>query len=90
MAELVREQRRYELLERELDRVARRIDTLEAASAGADKPMEIDPIPGDADLTGGKVLVYDKDGTVVATLDITGPNLDRWLIDAPVKAAPKP
>jgi len=90
LAELLREQRRYELLERELDRVARRIDTLEAASAGSPKTEEIDPIPGDADLTGGKVLVYDKDGAVVATLDITGPNLDRWLIDAPVKPAPNP
>ncbi|MFM9957766.1 MAG: S41 family peptidase [Phycisphaerales bacterium] len=87
LAALQREQRRYDLLERELDRVARRIDTLAAAQTpGAKKDDTIpDPIPGELDLTGGKMLVYDKDGKVIATLSITGPNLERWLIDAPVK-----
>jgi carboxyl-terminal processing protease len=90
MAELKREQRRYELLERELDRVSRRIDALTTAATDTVKAGDFDPIPGDADLTGGKVLVYDKDGKVVATLNITGPNLDRWLIDAPVKPVATP
>lgn len=90
MAELKREQRRYELLERELDRVSRRIDALATAAADGGTTNEFDPIPGNADLTGGKVLVYDKDGKVIATLDITGPNLDRWLIDAPVKPVATP
>ena len=30
-------------------------------------------------------LITDKDGKVVATLDITGNNLQRWLLDADVK-----
>lgn len=84
LAELQREQRRYQLLERELERVGKRMDALSSV-ADASKAKEADPIPGDADLTGGKVLVYDKDGKVVATLRITGPELDRWLIDAPVE-----
>lgn len=85
LAELQREQRRFELLERELDRSARRIEALSnVADAKAPKPFE--PIPGEPDLTGGKLLVYDKDGKVVATLKITGPDLDRWLIDAPVES----
>ncbi len=92
MAALQREQRRYNLLERELDRVARRIDALAAAQTpGAKKDETIpDPIPGETDLTGGRMLVYDKDGKVVATLSITGPDLERWLIDAPVKPEATP
>ncbi|HRU81512.1 MAG TPA: SAM-dependent chlorinase/fluorinase, partial [Candidatus Methanomethylicus sp.] len=39
----------------------------------------------DADLTGGKMQITDKDGKVIATLDITGNNLQRWLIDADVQ-----
>lgn len=93
LAELQREQRRYDLLERELDRTGKRIEVLSSV-ADASKQTETDPIPGDEDLTGGKMLVYDKGGKVVATLNITGPDLDRWLIDAPVETskeeAPKP
>lgn len=89
LAELQREQRRYTLIERELERSAKRIDTLSrVADAASAKPP--DPIPGDEDLTGGTLKVYDKDGKVIATLKITGPDLDRWLIDAPIESETQP
>jgi carboxyl-terminal processing protease len=69
---------------RELTRLDRRIEALEssadpdAAAAGAD--FWDDAI----DLTGGTLRVTDKDGNPVATLRITGNNLERWLLDADV------
>ena len=83
LAALQRETKRMELLLREVDKAQKRIDALSTvADANKAKP-EI--IPGDPDLTGGKLLVYDKDGKVVTTLKITGPDLERWLLDAPVE-----
>ena len=33
----------------------------------------------------GQLIVKDAEGNLVTTLEITGPNLERWLIDADVK-----
>ncbi len=85
MAALRAEERRYELLARELERSQRRIDALtdpalaSASDAGG-------PIPGNPDLTGGTVRIFDAQGTEVTALTITGPNLGRWLDGAPVRA----
>ncbi|CAG1001075.1 carboxyl-terminal processing protease [Phycisphaerales bacterium] len=71
-------------LERELERTDKRIDSIvnaEPTAADARKDFWAD----DLDLKGGVLEVRDKDGKVVATLDITGNNLERWLIDADVK-----
>lgn len=83
--ELTRARRLQQQLEREMIRVDRRIEALETASGDLAKAKVGDLWPQDADLTGGKMQITDKDGKVIATLDITGNNLQRWLIDADVK-----
>ena len=83
-AELNRLQQSRERITRELARVDRRIDTL---SRGVAVPKNAELIPDSARLAGGKVDIFDADGKRVATLSITGPDLGRWLIDAPVKPA---
>lgn len=83
--ELTRARRLQQQLEREMIRVDRRIEALETASGDLAKAKVGDLWPQDADLTGGKLQLTDKDGKVIATLDITGNNLQRWLIDADVK-----
>lgn len=83
--ELTRARRLQQQLEREMIRVDRRIEALETASGDLAKSKVGDLWSQDVDLTGGKLQLTDKDGKVVATLDITGNNLQRWLIDADVK-----
>lgn len=76
------EARRY--LERQLIKLDKRIDLLETAKLD---PADIarDLWPDTAKVKGGRVKVYDKDGTEIADLEVTGDNLERWLIDAEVK-----
>lgn len=79
-----------ERLELEFVRVEKRISTLEKAAASAGESSEhkmIDLWPDAIDLTGGRVRVFDKDGKEVATLSVTGRDLERWLINADVKPA---
>jgi carboxyl-terminal processing protease len=83
-AELRREERRYELLLRELARTERRMQTLSDAT-GQPSAKEQDLIPGEADLTGGLVEIKDKDGKVISVLKITGDDLEAWLTGAPVE-----
>jgi carboxyl-terminal processing protease len=71
-------------LERELIKTDKRIDALEKG-AGETVAAKGDLIPESADLKGGALKIFDKDGKLVTTLDITGNNLERWLIDADVK-----
>ena len=85
-AELKREERRYELLVRELARTERRMQTLSDAT-GKETVKEQDLIPGEPDLTGGLVEIKDKDGKVISVLKITGDDLESWLLGAPVEAA---
>ena len=68
------------------ERTLARIDAL----AGAEPIETRDLLPDDIDLTNGTVLIRDAAGTVIATLKITDADLERWLIDAPVEAEPKP
>jgi hypothetical protein len=78
-----REEQRYNLLVREMDRVARRLDTLRKAAQGEEaKPVDL--IPGDEDLTDGTVNVYDAKGQLITTLKITGPSLEAWLAGGPL------
>ncbi|MEM7623102.1 MAG: S41 family peptidase, partial [Planctomycetota bacterium] len=73
---------------RELGRIDRRVDTLEAAvgaAASAEAETAIDLIPGDPALAGGTLRITDASGEVVTELRITGENLERWLIDAGVE-----
>jgi len=80
------EERRRELLLRELEKSERRIEALTDPSL-AEAGDAIDIIPGDPDLTGGVVRIFDAAGKEVTALSITGPNLERWLDGAPVRAA---
>jgi carboxyl-terminal processing protease len=69
-------------LEKELGKLDDKIESLETASGEQAKRPDL---WADTDLTGGHVDVYDKDGKVIARLKITGPDLERWLIEADVK-----
>lgn len=83
--ELSRARKLQQQLTREQIRVEKRIEALETASGDLAKAKVGDLWPDDAELSGGKMQITDKDGKVVATLDITGNNLQRWLLDADVK-----
>jgi carboxyl-terminal processing protease len=73
-------------LERELFRIDKRVSALEDASGDAGKAASNRDLWADTlDLTGGVMEIRDKDGKVVTILDITGNNLERWLVDADVK-----
>ncbi|MBL9000030.1 MAG: S41 family peptidase [Phycisphaerae bacterium] len=83
-AELFRANQYRERLLRELARNEKRIDALESA-AGGSEPTAPDLWTNEVDLSGGVMEIRDKDGNVVAVLDITGNNLERYLFDADVK-----
>lgn len=78
--------RQRDLLVRELTRVERRI---EAAREGTPEntPEPRDLWPDDRDPLGGSIVVTDDQGNTIATLTVTGPDLERWLIDAGVTPA---
>lgn len=80
--ELKRQSLLRDRLERELIRVDKRIAAIEDAVPEAPKQ---DLWADDIDLTGGIMEIKDKEGKVIATLQITGNNLERWLVDADVK-----
>ncbi len=88
-AELDRVRKLRDRLERELIRVDRRLETLETAAADpAASPTDF--WPDALDLTGGTLVVRDKAGAVVCSLEITGNNLERWLVDADLKRPEAP
>lgn len=80
--DLERLSRMRERMEKELARLDRRIAALEDAGVTETRtPL----FPAQAALTGGRVEVFDKDGKPIASLSITGPDLERWLQEADVK-----
>ncbi|MEX2219791.1 MAG: S41 family peptidase [Phycisphaerales bacterium] len=80
--DLERASRLRERMEKELVKLEKRIEDLQAAAGEPAKPADL---WADADLTGGLVEVRDQSGKVVARLRITGPDVERWLIEADVK-----
>jgi carboxyl-terminal processing protease len=74
-------------LTRELIRIEKRAETLEKGTTIEQADAGRDLWPDTLDVTGGKVQIFDKDGKLVATLDITSNTLERWLVDADVKKA---
>jgi carboxyl-terminal processing protease len=74
-----------ERLIREMERTEKRIAAIEEATPVAKSAARPDLWPDTVDLTGGTMEVKDKEGKVVATLQITGNSLERWLFDADVK-----
>jgi len=88
--ELTRLEKERERLERFLTRLEDRIAALaEGRQAGVNqRPTDLWDDP--ADLTGGRLDVFDRAGRRVASLDITGPDVERWLLDADVKPPARP
>lgn len=74
-----------ERLLRELDRTDKREAALEAGAGDAASSARVDLWDDAIELKGGVLEIRDKDGKVVMTFDITGPSLERWLIDADLK-----
>ncbi|MDX2132735.1 MAG: S41 family peptidase [Planctomycetota bacterium] len=85
LAEAARLTQLRERMLRELDRTDRRLEALESA-VGEVKPQDL--WADSAEVSGGVVEIRDKNGALIATLDVTGPDLERWLVDAPVKPRP--
>lgn len=85
----LREQR--ERLLREVVRIDRRVEAVQTAVPDSIEDNDPNDFWDDGTrVTGGTIEIRDADGNVIATLDITGENLERWLIDADVekRAAP--
>ncbi len=91
-AEKQRLERAEKGLSRELARVERRLERMEAASEGSGprSMTELDLWPDSLDLTNGHIRVLDKDGTLVASLLITGRDVERWVASADVKPEKEP
>jgi len=78
---------------RELVRVERRISAAESALPDDADPDSRDLWDDDAPVLGGTVTVTDTEGNTVAVLTVTGPDLERWLVDAgvePAEGSPRP
>ena len=79
----LRDQR--ERLLREVIRIDRRVEAVESAVPVAKQDEDPKDFWSDDErVTGGTLEVRDADGKIIATLEITGENLERWLIDADV------
>jgi len=86
LAELNTLRAQEERLLRELTRLNRRMDAAEQEVP--DDIVAQDPRDfwaDETDLEGGELVVRDADGNIIATLEITGNNLEAWLIDADVE-----
>lgn len=83
-AELTRLRQFHERLSAELERTEKRMDAIERAEPGATAEAP-DLWPDAVEVRGGTIEVRDKSGKVIAVLDITGGNLERWLAEADVK-----
>ncbi len=90
--ELTQLERLRDRIERELTRVDRKIDAITAGQPEATGDRR-DLWPDESKIEDGHLDVFDADGKLVARLKITGPDLERWLVDADVevelKDAPK-
>jgi carboxyl-terminal processing protease len=86
-AELSKLRQFHDRLLKEVTRTEKRIDTIESADPNLPKEdaSAKDFWADTLDLKGGTVEVKDKDGKVIATLQITGANLEQALEDADVK-----
>lgn len=91
--DLARATRLRDRLERELIKLDQKIESMESAAPGAAEAA-MDLWPDTAEVNGGRVEVYDKEGKLIARLKVTGSDLERWLADADVRkeegTAPKP
>lgn len=68
----------------ELDRMQRRINTIETHTDLSAEDQKPDLWPDEKKVEGGTIEVRDADGNLVANLKIPSNNLERWLIGAGV------
>jgi hypothetical protein len=83
-SDLTKAQKLRDRMEGEILKLDRKIEQLQTA-AGDAKQEPADLWANDIDVTDGRVEVYDKAGKLIARLKVTGPDLERWLVDAEVK-----
>lgn len=76
--------RQRDRLLRELTRIDRRLDAAEQGVPADARTDARDLWDDSAAVLGGTITVTDADGNPVATLTITNPDIERWLIDAGV------
>lgn len=81
--ELVALRLQEERIFRQLERIAKRVTAIETVVDNDENPLDL--WDDDLQIAGGQLIVNDANGNLVATLEITGQNLERWLIDADVK-----
>jgi len=81
--ELVALRLQEERIYRQLERIAKRVTAIETVTESDENPLDL--WDDDRAIAGGQLEVRDADGNIVTTLEITGQNLERWLIDADVK-----
>lgn len=82
--EIVRLRQARERLMLDLMRIERRTDALETALG--DKTPEVKDFWADSvDVSGGTLRVLDREGKLVAELEITANTLEAWLLNADVK-----
>lgn len=87
--ELRRLEKTHQRMLRAMVQVEERMNAMDSVVSGATSThKEPDLWPDDLDLTNGAVRVTDKDGKVVASLRITGRELERWLVLADVEPEP--
>jgi len=89
LEELVESMRRRERLLRELSRIDRRVRELETLAAGAEPTPPRQLLPDETDIVGGTIVIRDAQGNIVSQLRITGADLARWLVDAPIEPVPQ-
>jgi carboxyl-terminal processing protease len=83
-AQLSQLEKARDRLELELGKLDKRIDAIETGEPEA-KNNRRDLWPDEAKIEDGHLDVYDASGKLVARLKITGPDLERWLVDADVE-----
>ena len=81
--ELIALRLQEERIYRQLERIAKRVTAIETVVDNDENPLDL--WDDETKIAGGKLTVTDADGNLVTTLEITGQNLERWLIDADVK-----
>lgn len=72
---------------RELVRIDRRIAAAESSLPADADIDDRDLWSDDISVQGGTITVTDADGNTIAVLNVTGPDLERWLVDAGVEPA---
>lgn len=82
VAELERLAEAREQLYRELDRMGRRIQTLEGGTGQGAEDVLADLWDDTVEVEGGMIEVRDAEGNLIAKLPISNPNIERWLIGA--------